>query len=78
MLPIEFMISWALYVFDTDLRHMLVMDPTETKHEVCQMCNLVLVDIIAVAPRVCSQDNGVSNCYSQGERWRSPRLYDPA
>lgn len=28
MMPLEFMQSWALYMFDPDNKHMLVMDPT--------------------------------------------------
>jgi hypothetical protein len=36
MLPIHIYESWALYVIDTDNKHMMIMDPCETsepKHE---------------------------------------------
>jgi hypothetical protein len=36
MLPINIYESWALYVIDTDNKHMMIMDPCETsepKHE---------------------------------------------
>jgi hypothetical protein len=30
MMPLEVLQSWALYVFDAEKKHMLVMDPTTT------------------------------------------------